>query len=58
MTKNHDEAITTLEESRTREEDLRASTAEREKLFEEQLFSIAKPLSGIISARFCIALLL
>ena len=51
-TKNRDEAITALEESRKREQDLLASTAEREKLFEEQLFSIAKSLSGILSAEF------
>ena len=45
--KSHDEAVATLDESRKREEDLRASIAAREKLFEEQIFSIAKSLSGI-----------
>ena len=45
--KNRDEAVAALDESRKREEDLRASIAAREKLFEEQLFSIAKSLSGI-----------
>ena len=47
-TKNRDEAIAALEESRKREEDLRVSTVERETLFEEQLFSIAKSLSGLL----------
>uniref|UniRef100_A0ACD5VNA9 Uncharacterized protein n=1 Tax=Avena sativa TaxID=4498 RepID=A0ACD5VNA9_AVESA len=43
--KSRDEAVAVLDESRKHEEDLCASIAAREKLFEEQLFSIAKSLS-------------
>ena len=45
--KSRDEIVAALEESRKREQDLLASSTEREKMFEEQLFSIAKSLSGI-----------
>ena len=44
--KGRDEAIAARDVAQKREEDLRASFAAREKLFEEQLFSVAKALSG------------
>ena len=44
VVKGRDEAIA----AQRREEDLRASFAAREKLFEEQLLSIAKALSGTL----------
>ena len=44
--KSRDEAIAARDETKRREEDLRASFAAREKLFEEQLLSIANALSG------------
>ena len=46
--KSRGEAIAARDEAQKREEDLRASIAAREKLFEEQLFSIAKALSGTL----------
>ena len=50
--KGRDEAIAARDESQKREEDLRASFAAREKLFEEQLFSVAKALSGTFAGRY------
>ena len=52
--KGHDEAIAARDEAQKREEDLRASVVAREKLFEEQLFSIAKALSGtLLGYHYC-----
>ena len=52
--KSRDEAIAACDEAQKREEDLRASIAAREKLFEEQLFSIAKALSGtLLGYHYC-----
>ena len=39
--KGRDEAIAARDDAQKREEDLRASFVVREKLFEEQLFSVA-----------------
>ena len=46
--KGRDEAIAARDEAQRREEDLRASFTAREKLFEEQIFSIARALLGIL----------
>ena len=56
--KGRDEAIAARDEAQKREEDLRASFAAREKLFEEQLFSVAKALSGTFTGRYFIDVLL
>ena len=54
--KGRDEAIAERDEAQRREEELRASIASREKLFEEQLFSIAKALSGTLFGYHCCSL--
>ena len=56
--KGRDEAIAALDDAQKREEDMRASFAAREKLFEEQLFSVAKALSGTFTGRYFIDVLL
>ena len=56
--KGRDEAIAARDDAQKREEDLRASFAAREKLFEEQLFSVAKALSGTFTGRYFIDVLL
>lgn len=50
--KKRDEAVEALKESQKREEDLRASTVDREKVFIEQLFSVAKALSDAAGIDF------
>ena len=56
--KGRDEAIVARDEAQKHEEDLRASFAAREKLFKEQLFSVAKALSGTFTGRYFIDVLL
>ena len=56
--KGSGEAIVARDEAQKREEDLHASFAAREKLFEEQLFSVAKALSGTFTGRCFIDVLL
>ena len=56
--KGRDEAIVARDDAQKSEEDLRASFAAREKLFEEQLFSVSKALSGTFTGRYFIDVLL
>ena len=56
--KGRDEAIAARDDAQKREEDLHASFAAREKLFEEQLFSVTMALSGTFTGRYFIDVLL
>ena len=58
VVKGRDEAIAARDDAWKREEDLRASFATSEKLFEEKLFSVAKALSGTFTGRYFIDVLL